>query len=195
MIKALIFDFDGVIHDTFEIGYSINKEIDPDITKEEYIDIFMGNLYAHKRINPKKSRLFFEKAEKRYKGLKIEENIKENLVKLKEKYMLFIVTSTKESILKDYFHENNLFSLFTDILGYETHKSKEYKFGLLLKKYGLKKEECVFITDTLGDILEANLVGIKTFAVNFGFHDEEVLKKGNPAKIISGFDEIEKLIN
>ena len=165
------------------------------MTEEEYTDIFMGNLYAHKRINPKNSKLFFEKAENRYKGLKIEENIKENLVKLKEKFELFIVTSSKESILKNYFHENNLNSLFTEILGYETHTSKEHKFDLLLKKYGLKKEECIFITDILGDILEANLAGIKTFAVNFGFHDEEVLKKGSPAKIISSFAEIDKLIN
>ena len=81
------------------------------------------------------------------------------------------------------------------IIGVQDRFGESGKPDELLKKYGLKKEECIFITDILGDILEANLAGIKTFAVNFGFHDEEVLKKGSPAKIISSFAEIDKLIN
>lgn len=194
MTKAIIFDFDGVIHDTFDLGYSTHKELDPNITKEEYKDIFMGNLYSHKKINPKNTAQFFEIAEKKYSGLKIEENIRKNLIKLRKRFKLFIITSTKESILKKYFHENNLKDLFTEILGFETHTLKTYKFDLILKKYNLIKEECIFVTDTLGDIIEANKVGIKTIAVNFGFHNEETLKKGKPYKIISSFDDIINLV-
>lgn len=41
-----------------------------------------------------------------------------------------------------------------------------------------------------GNIFEANKIGIKTIAVDFGVHEKERLKKGNPYKIVSNFDEL-----
>lgn len=58
------------------------------------------------------------------------------------------------------------------------------------KDFDFKKDECIFITDTLGDILEANEVGIGTIAVDFGYHERKRLEKGNPLKIISKFEEL-----
>ena len=34
-MKAIIFDFDGVIHDTFELAYKINVEISGESLAEE----------------------------------------------------------------------------------------------------------------------------------------------------------------
>jgi phosphoglycolate phosphatase len=76
------------------------------------------------------------------------------------------------------------------VLGVETHKSKEVKFGIIFEETGLLKDECVFVTDTLGDILEANKVGVRTIAVTFGYHDEKRLAKGNPSVLVSDFKEI-----
>jgi len=74
------------------------------------------------------------------------------------------------------------------------NKSKVEKFKYLFKKYKLKPEDCIFITDTLGDILEGNKVGVRTIAVDFGFHKRDRLEKGKPFKIVSSFDEILKVI-
>lgn len=195
MIKSIIFDFDGVIHDTFDIGYSLNKKIDPTFTVDDFRSIFMGNLYEHKKISVDARKKFFDMAPDAYKGLIIEKEIKEELIKLKNKFKLFIVTSNSESILKSYFDENSLNNLFIDILGVETHTSKEHKFNIILKKHNLTKNDCIFITDTLGDILEANKLGIKTIAVDYGFHERKILEKGNPSMIISDFKEINRLVN
>ena len=46
----------------------------------------------------------------------------------------------------------------------------------------------------LGDLLEAHKAGIKSIAVDFGFHERERLEKGNPAKIISDFSELPEAI-
>ena len=195
MIKTVIFDFDGVIHDTMELAYNINDRISSKgISLDEYKDYFNGNLYSSKKMDHSKRDEFFKLQDEEFRLLKIEEKIKEELLKLKSKYDLHIITSNKESTLKTYFHNNNLHDLFTEILGIETHKSKEEKFNILLDKYNLKKEECIFVTDTLGAILEANAVGIKSIAVTFGFHERERLEKGNPWKIIDEFEEIEKII-
>ncbi len=51
---------------------------------------------------------------------------------------------------------------------------------MVFKKYGVKSTECIFVTDTLGDLREAKKMGINSFAVTYGFHKESVLQKGNP---------------
>ncbi|MBM3232725.1 HAD family hydrolase [Candidatus Pacearchaeota archaeon] len=80
--------------------------------------------------------------------------------------------------------------IFSEILGFETHKSKEEKFRILFSKHNLKIDECIFVTDTLGDIFEASKVGLRTIAVDFGFHDKGRLKKGKPLMILSKFEDI-----
>jgi phosphoglycolate phosphatase-like HAD superfamily hydrolase len=95
-----------------------------------------------------------------------------------------------EVALREYFVRNGLAEIFTEIMGLESHRSKIDKFKMLLSKHGLQDTECVFVTDTLGDILEANKVGLRTIAVDFGFHDRERLAQGRPWKIISDFREL-----
>ena len=60
------------------------------------------------------------------------------------------------------------------MLGAETAESKEVKFQILLDNYQLQKDEVIFITDTLGDILEANNAGIKSLGIDSGFHDQRI---------------------
>ena len=195
MVKAIIFDFDGVIHNTFELYYGINKKINPTVTREEYKDFFNGNIYENKKATgPAPIDKFFELQGKEFEYLIIEEEIRVELLKLKKKYKLFIVTSNQESTLKKYFFKNNLQDLFDEILGVETHKSKVEKFKKLFKEHNLKSEECIFVTDTLGDILEAKKLDIKTVAVDYGFHEAKRLLKGKPYKIISHIREIDKIL-
>ena len=127
------------------------------------------------------------------KNLTIEPQIKQELLKLNEKFELFIVSSSVERVLNKYLVENKI-EVFKEILGSETHRSKEVKFAMLLEKYGWKKEECVFATDTLGDLKEANKIGIKSIAVDFGFHNRERLEQGNPLHIVSEFSEIRRIM-
>ena len=198
-MKAIIFDFDGVIHDTFELAYGINVEITGGkITKEKYRDFFNGNIFERKVDDAEKEEVsikkFYELQNEAFKLLKLEENIKKNLKKLSGQYPLFIVSSNQEAALNTYFQNNNFVNVFKEVLGAETHRSKVEKFKYLFEKYSLKREDCVFVTDTLGDILEGNKVGLRTIAVDFGFHERERLEKGEPFKIVSSFDEISETI-
>ena len=199
MINTVIFDFDGVIHDTFEIALKINRLQFPGLSAEAYKDKFNGNLY--RSLNPQnetakhaKYNEFFKLQAEEFRYLKIEESIKAELLKMKKKRELFIVSSNQEKTLKDYFRENQPEGLFKEILGFETHTSKIHKFTMLIDTYGLTRENCIFVTDTLGDILEANNVGLRTIAVDFGFHERSRLEKGNPLKIVSRFEDIFPII-
>lgn len=186
-MKAVIFDFDGVIHDTLDISYDASLKVNGDMSLDEYKDLFNGNLYTHKRVSLEGQDVYFSLTGPEYAKLEIKENIREELLKLKEKYSLFIISSNTQKILNNYFEKNKGSHIFKDILGVETHRSKIEKFKILFEKYDLTKDDCIFVTDTLGDILEANKLEIDTIAVDFGFHERERLVKGNPKKIVSHF--------
>lgn len=192
-MKAIIFDFDGVIHDTYELAYRIFGK---GLSEEQFKDFFNGNLFeiettSNQKIIDEKSYSLQNEA---FKYLKIDQNIRENLEKLSEDHLLFVISSNQEDVLNMYFQNNNFTHIFKEILGVETHQSKFAKFQYLFKKYKLMKDDCIFVTDTLGDIMEGNKAGIKTIAVDFGFHERERLEKGDPFKIVSSFDEVVKTI-
>jgi len=194
MIEAIIFDFDGVIHDTFDIAHGTLKHFYPDISAEEYKSMFEGNIYAHTKVGPICQETFFKIQHPKYESLEIREEIKKELIHLKQSYPLYIISSNSEKTLNTYFENNGIINLFTEVLGTETHKSKVWKFEHIMKKYGLTNDKCIFITDTLGDILEAKKLDIPTIAVDYGFHDRKRLEKGNPYKIISDFEKLESTI-
>jgi phosphoglycolate phosphatase len=52
-------------------------------------------------------------------------------------------------------------------------------------KYGIGAEDCLFITDTLGDIKEAHHMKVPTVAVTWGYQSIETLKKGAPPRIVN----------
>jgi phosphoglycolate phosphatase len=195
-MKAIIFDFDGVIHDTFELTYRIHVLLNPDSSREDYRSYFDGNFFKKfkKSFNLSSQKRFRKLEFEAYKELKLEKDIEKGLRKLSENYDLYIITSNSIKNLNLYFKNSSFTGIFRDILSEESHKSKVEKFKLLFSKYDLGPKECIFITDTLGDILEANKIGVKSIAVDFGYHDKERLKRGAPHKIISNLSEVQDII-
>ncbi len=196
MIKAIIFDFDGVIHDTFMLAYKIHKKLNPTHTKDNFRSYFDGNLFKKVNTNfDQKAHDAFRKLEfQAFKDLKLEKQIRNELTKLSKQFDLFIISSNSIRNLNMYLENNEFTHIFKEVLAAETHKSKIEKFKIVFKKYNLNSKSCIFVTDTLGDILEANKVSVKSIACTFGYHDEQRLKKGKPFRIISNFKEIRKII-
>ncbi len=192
-MKAIIFDFDGVIHDTFEFHLNKIKQFTGiQFSKEEFSALHNGNFFNSKIKNFKKIDWvkYREFVYDDFIFLKLNEEIRTILLKLKEKYDLYIISSNGKKNISAYLGNNNILFVFKEVFGPEINTSKEEKFKLLFEKYSLLSNDCLFITDTLGDILEANRVNVKTIAVDFGYHQRDLLSKGNPYRIISKFDEI-----
>ncbi len=190
MIKAIIFDFDGVIHDTYELNYKLNNLILDGISRSAHKSMFDGNVYSSPKVTSDLVLKFSEMQHSEFKDLIIDKHIKEQLLILADSFDLFIVSSNIEKTLNYYLQKNSLDNIFKEVLATESSRSKEKKLNMILEKHNLNVDECVFVTDTLGDILEANKVHMKSIAVDFGFHEKERLKKGNPFTIISDFNEI-----
>jgi len=196
-MKAIIFDFDGVIHDTVEDLHRIHCQTLEHLTMNEMLEnVFGGNPRKYmEKFNLERKQGFEEAWKQHIETLTLEPVIRNELETLSQKYTLFIVSSNTELNLHTYFKNNNFANIFRKIYGAETHKSKIEKFRILLNDAKLRTQDCVFVTDTLGDILEASDVGIKTIAVDFGFHKREKLEAGNPFEIVSDFKEITSAVN
>lgn len=104
--------------------------------------------------------------------------------------MLFIISSGGARTISDYLKKNGVGEIFKEVIGMDTYRSKVDKFNFIFGKYHFTAADCVFVTDTLGDILEANTLNIKTIAVDFGYHNKETLSKGNPFKIVSNVPQL-----
>lgn len=193
MTKAVIFDFDGVIHDTFEF-HRQNLELfsNQTISPDEFRQHFYGNVFKSEASFSANVHWegYADFIHDRFSGLKTDSHIKSTIEKLSQQFSLFVISSAEDIHLHAYFRNNNLHHHFVSLLGCRTHVSKVEKFKSILEKHTLLPDECVFVTDTLGDILEAREVAVKTVAVDFWYHDAKLLQQGNPHAIISKFDHI-----
>ncbi|NCU42312.1 MAG: HAD family hydrolase [Candidatus Moranbacteria bacterium] len=189
----IFFDFDGVLHNTFFVHLrEIRKFSNIDLTEQEYRDLHNGNFFENREEKLKNFDWngYRDYVHSRISSLTMEKRIKNVLETLAKKYAFAIVSASGEKILEEYIKHNDLSHFFSDILGGDFHHSKEVKFNHLLEKYNLSLDDVLFVTDTLGDILEAHKVGIRTIAVTFGFHKRELLLEGNPFACIDTPEEL-----
>jgi phosphoglycolate phosphatase len=187
MKKIALFDFDGVIVDTFEMAFQIMK-VDDDFSRDEFRQLFAGNIYdsldvaATKRNFPTDEE-YYAKYSPTILKIKPFSGIPELFKQLHERQVLiFIVSSTANEPILDYLQEFKLDRYVADILGGDIERSKVKKFQMIFKQTGIEFADMVFVTDTVGDIIEANRVGIESIAVTYGYHDEAFLKSA-PGKV------------
>jgi phosphoglycolate phosphatase len=190
MKKLVIFDFDGVIVDTEELCYKIHKDVNGNLTWEQFQEFSEGNFHEGMEKAVKENSYiiphnFFELYEKGLSVISIHDIIRDSIVQLSKKDTLAIVSACGSLFISNFLEKENLTECFGDILGYEVHTSKVIKIASLLKKYNVNSNDAVFITDTLGDILEAKKCSVKSIGVTWGLHGKETLEKGNPVAIIN----------
>lgn len=187
--KIVLFDFDGVLVQTFEMCYQINLNEYPHMTLEEYRDLFNGNVYAElskydKKVGHTREFDFFGTYSPLLMKHQPVAGIASILHALAGKHPLIIVSSTLNSPIQDYLSQHDLSKYFAEILGSDFETSKVKKIQNVITRYGVASQNAVFVTDTLGDIREAQKVGVGSIGVTWGFHQRERLIKGNPAAVV-----------
>ena len=190
--KIIIFDFDGVIVDTFKISFNIIESREH-ITEEEYRNRFEGNVYdskpRYKGTPSTMDEFFTDYAPKLMKCSPIE-GIGDVIKSLAEKYDLVIISSSINSAITSYLDSVNLGTYFKEILCSNVHKSKVFKIQKILSDYAINPTDALFVTDTLGDIKEGKHCDVDSIAVTWGFNSADVLKKGSPHAIVNTATEL-----
>lgn len=193
-MNVILFDFDGVIVDSFPFCYRIIHTRDY-ITEDEYRARFEGNINdAPKKpiqsTSPTTPFDFFGQYTKELLTHQPSPGIAPVIQELAQNHTLIIISSTISPPIASFLELHNLKQYFKEILGNDVEKSKVKKIQDVLQRYHLQPSETVLITDTLGDIKEANQCGVKSIAVTWGYHPAKTLKKGQPHKIIKHPNEI-----
>ncbi len=187
----ILFDFDGVIVDSFNIALGVAQMMCPHITAEGHKKRFEGNINDWEKFDEKHSdkcrhdiNFFDEYVPRMRSQVKVFPGMKQAIEKISKDYILIVISSTISAPLLEILVKFDLAKHFTEIMGNDVHTSKVEKIKMVFAKYNIGPRDCVFVTDTLGDVKEATETGVKSLAVSWGFHNRETLLLGNPYKII-----------
>ena len=105
-----------------------------------------------------------------YKVLSTFPEVKETLKKLKEKkYKLAILSNGTPSLLKELVSNNNLESIFDDVLSVEEvkiYKPHPNVYNIPIKKYQIEKNQFVYLSSNTWDVSAAGNFGFNAVWVN-----------------------------
>ena len=197
--KFVLFDFDGVIADSLGVCVKTARTLCAHITEEEYRRAFEGNIYeTHRKMMPSDHGPechhdhdwfevyipIFEKEAKLFHGLQ------EVVSSLARTHILIIVSSSVNSPIEGFLEKHHLGRYFSEVMGHDVHTHKAEKIRIVFEKYETTSGECVFVTDTLGDMREATQMNVGAIGVTWGWHSRETLEKGKPFRIVDAAADI-----
>lgn len=204
MKNLIIFDFDGVIADSFNTFYPLIKagmnKVGISIPKNGYRKLFDTNIHKgfEKLIKDKKKYELFNKFRadnfNKYYAKnppKLFGGIKRILKKLSKDYVLTIASSGNKYNIIWLLKKSGSHKHFDLILA-TAEKTKENMLREIMEEYGADPKHTTMITDTVGDIKIAKKIGLKTIAVGWGFQNSKTLKKSEPDKLLHKVSDLEK---
>jgi len=196
--KVIIWDFDGPIVDSYQLAFERTLHHYHDVTKEMHRDLFNGNIHEELEKLRKKDSAEIDPnfVRESYWRRKIEAapvlGMIEAIKTLNDDYEMVINSSGEGDQICTYLDRHNLSPFFKKVYGAEI-KSKVEKFKLILDEFKVTAKDCIMITDTLGDVLEAKKVGIPSVVIlwgyqfrrHFGSVKERVVFAENPSELPS----------
>lgn len=190
MNALIMFDYDGVIVDSFELFSACfmkachqNKFYELD-SPEKILALFESNVFeallgfglddnsVHQILETFQSDIGAYQND-----MRLFDGISDTLKKIAKKNKIVIITSNISKAAKQVLINNGV-SCFEDVLGAEKEKSKVKKIRQTMARYpGLP---AYYIGDTKGDMIEGRKAGAITVAVLWGWHAVKKLEEGAP---------------
>jgi phosphoglycolate phosphatase-like HAD superfamily hydrolase len=104
-----------------------------------------------------------------------------------------INTSASEENTYPVLKRHGIASYFDPILTRDQVKSKAIKFDMIKEHYKVDDKQLIFITDSLGDLYEAQEKHIPSIAVTWGVHDYAILNRYTDTNLLATVDSVEEL--
>lgn len=188
--RVIMFDFDGVVADSFEIFYEHFAEAVVALgyaqfsSREALLKLFEGNMIKEliKAGFPfYKLKKFSKQFSPRIKeaNLRVQpfSGMPELLAELAAAFPVYVITSNvSEAILA--FLERYQIAGILEVLGSDKEVSKVKKIRQVLQRH--PGADAWYIGDTKGDMIEGRTAGVQTVGVAWGWHAKELLLEASP---------------
>lgn len=186
---AVLFDFGGTLANTEGVVLSaLSSALASSglgrIENEEFLSLFSGPFHENlqKRFPALRDQRKLSEFSVNFSKAKMTQlpslfpGIAELLRGLSEKgFSLYIVSAANEEFIRRTLLDAGVLGCFEGMLGVESGKSKLEKIRKVFSLGGFSPEDCVYVGDASGDILDAKSAGISQIAVLWGYHDKEAL--------------------
>jgi phosphoglycolate phosphatase-like HAD superfamily hydrolase len=206
-LKAIFFDFDGTITESAGIKTNAFRRLFSDsgyveeivqyhirnagVNRYQKFDYIYANILKKPLSETEKQEL-----SRKFSGFVVDEIIEcplvkgaaEFLRKYSQKLMLYVLSSTPDAELKHIAGKRGLARFFRECIGAPAKKSQS-ALGIMQSK-GIKKEDAIFVGDSLADLEEAGKAGI--MFVRVITPEQGQFPKG--IKTVKDFFELEKIV-
>ena len=190
---TILFDFDGVIVDSLQLFV---QAVNAACRKLGYPENFTDHdLCSIKRMSiPEIARVagvderhtipFVEEIdhdlERKIHEIKLFPDMSEVIQRLACCGDLGIVSASPNRIISAVLDHNNLRSVIKDIAGGDTPGRKNERITRIIASNNSQAEDTWMIGDTVSDIIEGKIAGVKTVGVAWGWHGVKRLQKAQP---------------
>lgn len=190
MIKGIIFDYDGVIGDTFDAVFRTTQKMAEHFGKSpmptekqvregivnwkklyaeigftnEELDAVVNEFYHHMMNSGGATKLF--------------DGAEELILSLRRRFRIAIVSNGDKRRIEKALESAGLLECFDVIVGLEAarHKPDPYQLNVCMAALELAPEETAFVGDAVEDILAGRDAKVaKIVAVTYGYHPEHML--------------------
>jgi phosphoglycolate phosphatase len=211
-VKAIVFDYDGVLVDSVHTGFEAYKRIAQrlqlvpygsitDFKKDHarpYAEVFADWGIKGSQIDVA-GQIFYKTVEELQHTVGFLPSIEKIIRKLSQRFRLGIVSGNKRSIIEKHLKNSPIYNCFETIIGSEDVrgiKPSPDGLHLCMKRFGLQKDEIYFVGDMVSDVMQGRNAGVQTVIIHgYSWNLKENLEENNPDILIEKPEELLTLFN
>lgn len=192
----VVFDFDGTLVDSFEALYGLNSTVaktllNRDLSRDQYRISFNGSIHKELAriltLTPEEDKTFRDGKKYAFNAHYSPTTIRLHnelipILKILNHHTLSILTAAPKEVVWWILRSYGIDGFFSRVSNTDEFSKREV--------LSLMSRPTVFVTDTVGDVIEGKKAGVRVIGVTWGFHEGKALYAAGADTLVSNMNEI-----